>query len=133
MISGKYGPDFQVIKGFYLDKDNPKRCWVQIKLDENHFTATQKAGWFLHPCIIFLFICFCEFILIGMRHVRWCVAIGLATKAGKMGIPYCMDEIQFFRAPETSEVHAIIEFPPEWDGGLTQGVSKYGNAHLYPF
>lgn len=57
--------------------------------------------------------------------------IGMVTKAGRAGIPYCMDEFQFFRAPLSSSVHAVIVSPPEWDGGLAQGVSRYGDASLY--
>jgi hypothetical protein len=51
LILSIYGKGFQVIKGFFQDKGNPQRCWSQIKLDDEHFKASQKAGWVLHPCI----------------------------------------------------------------------------------
>lgn len=57
--------------------------------------------------------------------------IGMVTKAGRAGIPYCMGEFQFFTPPTSSTVHAIIVSPPEWDGGLANGVSRYGDADLY--
>jgi hypothetical protein len=46
-----YSQGFKVIKEFFQDKNNPRCCWSFIKLDEKHFETTQKAGWFLHPCI----------------------------------------------------------------------------------
>jgi hypothetical protein len=57
--------------------------------------------------------------------------IGMVTKVAECGIPYCVEEFEFLKAPSSRSLRALVTCPPNWTGP-SLGVSTYGDAFLYP-
>lgn len=50
---------------------------------------------------------------------------------GTIGIPFCMEELQFYSVPKSSLVYAELIFPEHLDGSPLTGVVLSGDAVLY--
>jgi hypothetical protein len=55
----------------------------------------------------------------------------LGLSSGKAGLPYNMEEFQYFGPPKASSVRVEVVYPPQW-GSIPEGVINTGNLRLYP-
>lgn len=56
----------------------------------------------------------------------------LGILLGKAGLPYNIEEFQYFCPPKSSSVRAEVNFSPELGIGPLEDVINLGNLKLYP-